>query len=117
MIIGIGVDTVDLNRFEKQLNKTPKLKDRLFTEAERALSVHSLAARFAAKESLIKAFGDSDGLKWHDIEVSNTRKQKPQFVLTAALRSKLAILGARQPHLSMTHDGNIATAFVVLEKI
>ena len=57
MIAGIGVDVVDLARFERSIERTPKLRERLFTEAERPLPVHSLAARFAAKEALIKADG------------------------------------------------------------
>ena len=59
MIVGIGVDAVDVERFRRALERTPRLADRLFTERERTLSVQSLAARFAAKEAFIKAMGDS----------------------------------------------------------
>ena len=60
MIVGIGVDTVDLGRFERQLARTPALLARLFTAPERELSTASLGARFAAKEALIKALGGSE---------------------------------------------------------
>ena len=69
MIVGVGVDLVDIARFEDSLERTPSLRERLFTEAERALPVRSLAARFAAKEALAKALGAPAGLAWHDAEV------------------------------------------------
>ncbi len=56
-IAGIGVDVVDLARFERAVARTPKLRDRLFAESERGLPLRSLAGRFAAKEALIKALG------------------------------------------------------------
>jgi phosphopantetheine--protein transferase-like protein len=55
MIVGIGVDLVDLARFERSVSRTPRLKERLFTAAEREKPLRSLAGRFAAKEALIKA--------------------------------------------------------------
>lgn len=115
MILGIGVDTVDIARFERTLARTPKLRDRLFTEAERDRPLHSLAARFAAKEALIKALGGSDGLRWHDMEITRAVDEAPRFVLTDRLALALARVGAAWPHVSMTHDGGIATAFVVVE--
>lgn len=114
-IAGIGVDTVDIARFESQLARTPKLVERLFTEAERELPAASLAARFAAKEALIKALGGSDGVNWHDMEVLRVPGEPPRFTVTAQLQ---ALLGSRHlswPHVSLTHDGGIATAFVVIE--
>ena len=56
MILGVGVDIVDIARFTRALERTPKLGERLFTDAERELPANSLAGRFAAKEALIKAF-------------------------------------------------------------
>ena len=52
MIVGIGVDVVDIERFGRQLERTPGLRDRLFVPAERELNTRSLAARFAAKEAV-----------------------------------------------------------------
>ncbi|HUH53166.1 MAG TPA: holo-ACP synthase [Microbacteriaceae bacterium] len=117
MIIGIGVDTVDISRFERQITKTPKLIGRLFTPQEKYFPARSLAARFAAKEALIKAFGGSDDISWQDLEILKTGGSKPMFSNTLALTAKLNKLGAAKPHLSMSHDGNIATAFVVLESL
>ena len=115
MIIGIGVDTVDIPRLERQLARTPALRDRLFARAERALGVPSLAARFAAKEALIKALGGSEGLVWQDLAVVRNGDRAPSFAPTPGLRAALAARGAGRVHLSMTHDAGIATAFVVLE--
>lgn len=115
MLIGIGVDTVDVDRFQENLKRTPALKSRLFTEAEQALPIRSLAARFAAKEALIKALGGSDGIEWHDLEVEPSRGVRPTFTRTDALVWVLGGLGAAWPHLSITHDGGFATAFVIVE--
>ena len=57
MIVGIGVDVVDLARFERAVGRTPGLIDRLFAPAERGLPLRSLAGRFAAKEAFSKAVG------------------------------------------------------------
>ncbi len=115
MIFGIGVDTVDIGRFERSLDRTPKLRERLFTERERELPVSSLAARFAAKEALIKALGDSHGLAWHDMEVLRGEDRAPSFAQTEPLLRALQRLGGGRTHLSMTHDAGVATAFVIVE--
>ena len=66
MIVGIGVDVVDIERFGRQLERTPGLKDRLFVPAERDLNTRSLAARFAAKEAVAKVLGAPAGMNWQD---------------------------------------------------
>jgi holo-[acyl-carrier protein] synthase len=63
MIVGVGIDVVDIARFERALARTPGLADRLFTVGERGLPPRSLAARFAAKETLAKTLGEP-GLDW-----------------------------------------------------
>lgn len=115
MIVGIGVDTVDIGRFERQLERTPKLLTRLFSEREQSLSTHSLAARFAAREALIKALGDSWNLTWGDFEVTRDEQRSPEFIMTPGLEAVLKERGADRIHLTMTHDAGIATAFVVVE--
>ncbi len=71
MIDGVGIDVVDISRFQESLERTPGLKDRLFTENEKSKGIASLAARFAAKEALAKALHVPAGLNWHDCEVVN----------------------------------------------
>lgn len=116
MIIGIGVDTVDIGRFERQLERTPALRARLFGPHERELPAPSLAARFAAKEALIKALGDSSSLTWQDMQVVRDELRAPGFELTENLANELSIRGADRIHLTMTHDAGIATAFVIVEQ-
>lgn len=66
MIIGIGVDVVDVSRFAATIDRVPRLVERLFAPQERDMPVQSLAARFAAKEAIAKALGSPGGLRWHD---------------------------------------------------
>ncbi|HAN24817.1 MAG: holo-ACP synthase [Microbacterium sp.] len=115
MIVGIGVDLVDVPRFEASLSRTPRLLERLFSPAERALKPRSLAARYAAKEALIKALGGSDGVHWTEIEVTSETSGKPVFALTGGTAQTVAARGITAVHLSMSHDAGLATAYVVAE--
>ena len=120
MIVGIGVDVVDLARFERAISRTPALKARLFADAElvsgeRVLALRSLAGRFAAKEALIKALGDSAGVTWHDMLVVSDALGNPGFELRAATKTIAEAKGIRAVHLSMSHDAGVAIAYVVAE--
>ncbi len=115
MIVGIGVDVVDIARFGRSLERTPPLRDRLFARSERDLPLSSLAARFAAKEALIKAAGDSSGFTWHDMVVRSDVDRRPRLVTSGTVAERLAALGVSATHLSLSHDAGIASAFVVLE--
>jgi holo-[acyl-carrier protein] synthase len=115
VIVGIGVDIVDLGRFTRAVTRTPALIERLFAESERALPPHSLAARFAAKEALIKALGGSDGMRWHDVEIVADAHGNPEFALHNAFAAAVTARGIGSIHLSMTHDAGVACAFVVAE--
>ena len=116
MIVGIGVDLVDLARFERAVDRTPRLRDRLFAESEREKPLRSLAGRFAAKEALIKALGSSDGVHWLDITVSNDPQGDPRFELSGETADVVAARGITSLHLSMSHDAGVAVAFVVAER-
>lgn len=120
MIVGIGVDIVDIARFERSAARTPRLLDRLFAESEqqqgsRRLAVHSLAARFAAKEALIKALGSSDNVRWHDMPVVSDGERNPSFALTGGIAKTARDRGITTIHLSMTHDAGVAIAYVIAE--
>jgi holo-[acyl-carrier protein] synthase len=120
MIVGIGVDVVDLKRFERALDRTPALRNRLFTDAEqtphgRTLSLRSLGGRFAAKEALVKALGESAAIRWHDMQVVSDELGNPSLELSGAAAELAAAKGVERVHLSMSHDAGIATAFVVAE--
>lgn len=115
MIVGIGVDLVDVPRFEQHLARTPRLLPRLFAPAERLLKPRSLAARYAAKEALIKALGGSDGVHWTDIEVTPEPSGRPTFTLSGETAETVAARGITALHLSMSHDAGLATAYVIAE--
>jgi holo-[acyl-carrier protein] synthase len=115
VIIGVGIDVVDVDRFRATLDRTPAMRDRVFTAGEAALSPASLAARFAAKEALAKALGAPGGLHWVDAEVHNDSGGRPHFALSGTVASRAAQLGVASVHVSLSHDAGIASAVVVLE--
>lgn len=115
MIVGIGVDVVDLTRFEAALARTPGLRARLFTAAERELPVASLAARFAAKEALAKALGAPGGLSWHDAEIRRGAEGRPDLVVSGTVAAAAGSAGVRRWHVSLSHDAGTAVAMVVAE--
>jgi len=115
VIAGIGVDVVDLARFERSIARTPKLRERLFTEAERPLPVHSLAARFAAKEAIAKALGAPVGMAWHDAEIVSEETGRPRFEIRGTVAARAEAMGVAHVHVSLAHDAGIASAVVVLE--
>jgi holo-[acyl-carrier protein] synthase len=115
VIIGTGIDLVDVPRFERTLERTPRLLERLFAPAERGLRLPSLAARYAAKEALIKALGGSDGVHWTEIEIASEASGKPHFVLSGSTADVIVERGIRTLHLTLTHDAGLAAAFVVAE--
>jgi holo-[acyl-carrier protein] synthase len=111
----LGIDVVDVSRFEDSLRRTPALVARLFTAHESMRPPASLAARFAAKEALAKALGAPDGLAWHDAEVVSEESGRPMLTLRGTVAARAAELGAATVHLSLSHDAGIASAVVVLE--
>lgn len=117
MIVGIGIDLVDIPRFERTLERTPKLLGRLFSRVEQTLPPRSLAARYAAKEALIKALGGSDGVHWTEIEITPEASGRPWFTVTGSTAAVIEARGITGLHLSMSHDAGFATAFVVAESV
>ncbi len=121
VIVGIGVDAVDVVRFERILRRTPRVADRLFTAREQArsdgtvLGVTSLASRFAAKEAVAKALGCPPGMEWHDCEVVSLDSGRPVIELTRTVAAASAGLGVVHWHLSLSHDGGFALAYAVAE--
>jgi holo-[acyl-carrier protein] synthase len=120
MIVGIGVDIVDVPRFERATSRTPGVLTRLFSEAEQhngdtRRTLRSMAARFAAKEALIKALGDSTGLRWHDMAVVSDDLGNPSFEIHNAVEGIVVARGISRLHLSMSHDAGLAIAYVVAE--
>lgn len=95
--------------------------ERLFTEAERTNGAgelrrpESLAARFAAKEAVAKALGSPGGMSWHDCEIVVDDRGRPSLLVRGTVAAKAAELGVRRWHVSLSHDGGIASAVVIAE--
>jgi holo-[acyl-carrier protein] synthase len=116
MIVGLGVDLVDVDRFQASLLRTPGLAVRLFTAAERAAGrSERLAARFAAKEAVAKALGAPAGLSWQDAEIETSEDGAPHLVLRGTVADAAARRGASSWQVSLSHDGGMAMAVVILE--
>ncbi len=114
-VIGVGIDVVDIARFGETLGRTPAMRERLFTEAERERPLASLAARFAAKEAMAKALGAPVGMAWLDAEIVSEDTGRPRFEIRGTVAARAAELGVAHVHVSLSHDAGIASAVVVLE--
>ena len=115
MILGVGIDVVDIARFGETLERTPAMRERLFTPGERERSLTSLAARFAAKEALAKSLGAGGGMHWTDAEVLVDDVGRPSLVVRGTVQARAESLGVTRLHVSLSHDGGIASATVIAE--
>lgn len=121
MIVGVGIDVAEIDRFAESLRRTPLMARRLFVERELWLpsgecrGVASLAARFAAKEALAKALGAPRGLRWTDAEVTQADSGRPYLAVRGTVAARAAELGVRAWHISLSHDAGIASAVVIAE--
>ena len=113
--MGVGIDVVDIARLGRALDRTPRLAERLFTDGERPLPTRSLAARFAAKEAVAKALGAPGGLRWRDAEVLRAASGRPLLAVHGGVAQEARAQGITHWHLSLSHDGGLATAVVVAE--
>jgi len=119
---GIGVDAVDVDRFRRVIERRPALLQRLFTDSEQAYARAGrdpgprLAARFAAKEAVLKALGVGIGAAgFRDIEVVRAEGGQPGLALWGRAESLAARRGVRRWHVSLTHTDTVAVASVLAE--
>jgi holo-[acyl-carrier protein] synthase len=117
---GIGVDAVDIERFRRSLARTPSMRERLFTAQELAYvapksdPVPSLAARFAAREAVMKALGVGLGaFGFHDVWVDRRPSGEPTLVIEATAQKLASAAGVTSWHLSITHTDSLAIAYVI----
>ncbi|SEP06484.1 holo-ACP synthase [Actinacidiphila rubida] len=121
MIVGVGIDVAEIDRFQAALERTPGMAERLFTPAELLLpsgeprGIASLAARFAAKEALAKSLGAPPGLHWLDAEVTTSDNGQPHLTVTGTVAARAQALGVRGWHVSLSHDAGVASAVVIAE--
>lgn len=121
-MIGIGVDVCAVDRMRQALVRTPRLKERLFTDAEQAYCerrrdpAERYAARFAAKEATLKAMGSGLGAcRLRDIEIARADSGAPSLVLHGGAARLASERGVARWHLTLSHGGGIAQAVVVAE--
>lgn len=118
MILGIGIDMIEIERIEKACDNRAFFL-RIYTPAEREKyekRAASLAARFAAKEAVVKALGTGfRGIAPAEIETLSDELGKPVVTLYGEAKRKAEEMGCRQIHVSITHTKTTATAMVVLE--
>jgi len=117
---GVGVDAVDVERFRRSLERTPSMRERLFTAIELAYvapksdPVPSLAARFAAREAVMKALGVGLGaFGFHDVWVERADSGEPSLRVTGPALALADGAGITRWHLSITHTALVAIAYVV----
>jgi holo-[acyl-carrier protein] synthase len=125
MIVGIGMDVVEIGRIRDLAERHVDFLTHTFAASElhhcqgKANPFSHLAARFAAKEAVFKAFGTgwSVGLKWTDVAVENDSSGRPDIRLSGAAKRLADHLGAHKIHLSLTHTESYAAAQVILERL
>lgn len=119
LVLGVGVDVVAVQRFAASIERTPGLRNRLFSAAEQITSsghprsVTSLAARFAVKEAVAKALGVPRGMDWHHCAVVSADNGKPELVTVDTVAAAATDAGVRGWRISMSHDAGIAAAVVI----
>lgn len=126
MIIGIGVDVVDLSRIRSMVARlgADRIYRRLLTDSEREYCLRmqdpiaNVAARLAAKEAGFKALSgtmEARAIGWREMEVVHDEHRRPRLALHGRAADRAAELGVRGSHLSITHGDTSAVAMVVLE--
>lgn len=125
-IVGLGTDLARVERFRRFITEDKAaLLERLFTTGERDYAFTKkdpaphLAARFAAKESCLKAFGLGlrEGITWHDMEVVPDKLGRPDLCLSGRAEEVALAKQVEVVHLSYSHDGEYAVATVILERL
>ncbi|CAB4865612.1 unannotated protein [freshwater metagenome] len=121
-MIGIGVDAVEIERFRRSLQRTPSMRERLFTDEELAYvapqadPVPSLAVRFAAREAVMKALGVGLGaFGFHEVWVTRADSGAPALRVTGRAAELAVAAGVTRWHVSLTHTDVVAIAYVVAE--
>jgi holo-[acyl-carrier protein] synthase len=125
VIVSIGIDIIEVRRVRETLARTQRFIERVYTENERqycegrgVAAAQHFAARFAAKEAMLKALqtGWSGGIAWRDVEVCSRDSGAPFLKLSGVARDLFEKSGADMIHLSISHTAEHAIAQVILEK-
>lgn len=122
MIIGNGIDIVEIDRIKKAIERRDRFLNRVFTEYEityissRKENINTVAGLFAAKEAVSKAIGKGiRGYRWTNIEIGHDDYGKPLVLLTGNAKQIAFEKGIRNLHISISHSDTYAVAFVIAE--
>lgn len=123
MILGVGLDLVDIERIERLLKRhDERFLHRVFTRAEqeavlerRRFPAPSFAARFAAKEALYKALNTTEWIPFTDAEVTGGLGEPPSFLLYGKAKERFEQIGGQRLLLTLTHSKHTAAATVIIE--
>jgi holo-[acyl-carrier protein] synthase len=118
MEMAVGIDIIEIERVRRVLERHPqRFLERVYTPEEVAFCrgrIAELAARFAAKEAVMKALGTgARGLAWREIEILPNRRGKPLIYLRGKARERGEAIGFRAADVSLTHSHDFAIAAVV----
>ncbi len=116
--LAVGTDVIEIGRVRRAVERYgARFLERVYTDLERALYAarpHELAARFAAKEAVMKALGTGvRGVAWREIEVLPDRRGKPRVHLHGRARARAEAIGLAALDVSLTHSGELAIAVAV----
>jgi holo-[acyl-carrier protein] synthase len=121
-MIGVGVDVVEIERFRRSLERTPSMRERLFTAVELAYvapqadPVPSLAVRFAAREAVMKSLGLGLGaFGFHEVWVERAASGAPSLSFAGRAAELAREAGVTRWHVSLTHSDLVAVAYVLAE--
>ena len=123
MILGVGTDLVEIQRIRDSIAKGNRLARRILTPAEQSYVEEKqdpapfIAARFAAKEAILKALGTglADGINWTDMEIQRDAKGAPSVHLSGRAAEIATTKGGQTIHISLSHTRNQALAFALAE--
>jgi holo-[acyl-carrier protein] synthase len=114
MMVGMGIDLVNIEEFKVTILSNDRARDKIFTKNELLFTDISLAASFASKEALIKALGTIEEFSWKNAEIIHENSGKPRFIFHNEM-SKL--MEQYQVSLSISHTSKVAVSIVLLQNI
>jgi holo-[acyl-carrier protein] synthase len=123
-LVEIGIDIIDIDRITRMLKKYPKFRSRVFTEREisycekKKYPAQHYAARFAAKESIMKALGTgwAENIHWKDLEIRETSSGKPSVYLHGQAQVICKKQGVKEIRISLSHCKAYAVALAQVVK-
>ena len=120
MILGIGMDIIEINRIKEASNT--RFMERIFTEGERHYlkmrnnNIYTIAGSFSAKEAVAKALGTGIGrVSWRDIEIVHDNDGKPYVKLHNMAKSHMDAIGGERVYISISHSREYAVAQAIIE--